>query len=372
MTNKYVHLVLILLTIVAIVCSIVESKKINIIQKNPSGEIAITTKNIIKHRNFSSTHFYQIYEKTIAVAKKSKTTLWQDVFAIGSKGQLLPKHSIISSILAIPFYILFDDYGFLVFNSLMFIILILSTYYILTSLCINNILIPFLFICLITTETILHIPTLSYDLHATTIILLGLAILKKHSLYGAFILTLSIFVRPSHILIVLPLAFAYYKSKDFNIKDIIIGLGFGGILIGLINYLFWGNPFLTAYHRLVNITPEGLEWAKHSYGFDISYFISNWWEKLFGENSIVKNNPITLLLPFIPFYIYKHKKRFFLTITLFSALLYTFYMFSYPFYPNGGATSRTLLPSVYLYLLSVMVCIDILISKLKLPFLRRP
>ncbi len=283
------------------------------------------------------------------------TNAWvvQDMFAMTYDSKLIQKHSIISIFFTAPFFYLLDDIGILFFQQLVAFSCLLISYLlikklankkplILTTLCFNFL-------------TPIHYGLYSYvhwyDTHGLALIILSLFLTFKNSPYGAFFGVMSILVRPSNA-IFLPLNFimSYSLKGKRGLVQVTIGASAGIVIVLLWNYIIFGGIAATAYSNLPSFSPEGeMVILKHALGFNYHTFISDWGLKLFSPTyGWFVYSPLLLFLPLYLNNLFNVRYGFILSmITLFS-LIYSIYIFSYPFWSISFIGNRFLLPATFL------------------------
>ena len=194
--------------------------------------------------------------------------------AVGQKG-FVPLHSILMPLVSLPFYLLFETPGLLLFNILACMILIVLIFEL------NCLFFPRI-IALITTllyatATLLLDYTYNYspDVFATALLLGGLYLILCGKYYwGTIPLALSIFAKiPNAALVGVILLYAVYtiwkgEGTKISIKDdfrkkltttLIMGAVFilANIPFAYSNYLFFGSPIITGYQRMAVAGPNG-------------------------------------------------------------------------------------------------------------------
>ncbi len=303
------------------------------------------------YRTITPQYFHEIYRDAAASSKTSQSDVWQDVFAVDQYGNLRPKHSVFSAIAAVPFYALFGNVGFWIMQQLFFLGLLFSTYLIVKQS--TNRTLPWstLLATLLLTQSLFHCYSFSYDLHGCTLLIGGLCILKHFPMIGAAVMTLSIFVRPSFLLLVLPLALeSMWGGERQKRARVVVGGAIIMLLFGAYNYYMWGSPLTTAYSRLPGFRDGAMILPPHPFGFDLQVFLSQWTDKLFSSTGLLPYNLSILALPLVVASLYR-ERDFFRWVCLLSATGYSMYIFSYPMWDNTFHGNRFLLPAIYLYLL---------------------
>jgi hypothetical protein len=187
--------------------------------------------------------------------------------ALGTQG-LVPKHPILMSLVSLPFYLLLEDKGLLLFNVLDCMILMVLIFKI-NRLFFDGY-IAFAVTALYATGTLFfdYVYNYSPDVFSTVLVLSGLYFILKQRFYtGAFLLGLSVFAKvPNALLAALILAYATIKllrgekatteraAGSLTSKAATITMAAAVFIVGLIplaytNYSLFGSPFITGYQR---------------------------------------------------------------------------------------------------------------------------
>lgn len=94
----------------------------------PSFAIAETAKSIWESGSLSSGHAMAVFDAAQALSQSDNSSVWQDVFAMDVRGNLVAKHSIISSVIAAPLFGVFGTLGFWLCQQIFFLALSFSIY----------------------------------------------------------------------------------------------------------------------------------------------------------------------------------------------------------------------------------------------------
>jgi len=175
--------------------------------------------------------------------------------------------------------------------------------------------------------------------------------MQQRPFAGAFLIPLTTFIRPSYVLIVAPLMCATYTpscrfGRLFSRRC--LGAGIGVSLFLAVNYLLWGDPFTTVYGRLPGFRNGEMVILPHPIGFDLATLKSDWPSKLWGSKGILPFMSCVVFLPWVLGNLRHQRERWFQSVCLLSALLYTTYIFSYPMWMVTGTGNRFLLAPCFL------------------------
>jgi hypothetical protein len=123
-----------------------------------------------------------------------------------------------------------------------------------------------------------------------------------------------------------------------------------------LNWSWWGEPFLTAYHRLPHFIAGDMILRRTPLGFNWAIFSADWLNKLFGPNGAFSFNVALVAAPWVLATLLRHKERGFLLSCCGLGLLYSLYVFSYPMWSSSSMYgNRFLLPAIFIYIPSLLV-----------------
>lgn len=178
---------------------------------------------------------------------------WSNV-SVGHDGAWYPKHSFLMPLTSTPFYILFGVDGLLLFNALaMFFALFMG--YLLASRLTTPV--PAIVATLVLCSSPL-VPYLAYayshDVFYTALIISGLlALFHRHLFLAGLLLGLGFAAKPTNILVIAPLSLALLGVNLKGFLKTAAGAAFpvGGQAI--FNFVVYGSPFTTSYHRVLAV-----------------------------------------------------------------------------------------------------------------------
>jgi len=284
--------------------------------------------------------------------------------AVGREG-LVPKHPIIMSLVSMPFYVLFETPGLLLFNVLDIIILIFLI---------------FKLNCLFHDQSVALITTLLYatgtlfldyvynyspDIFSTVLLLGGLYLVLRERYYiGALLLGLSIFAKlPNALLAAIILLYAgiailrgniSHEKKRFANKWTIIVTTAVIFLISLVpfaytNYLLFGSPVVTGYQRMAEAGPNGeVISVNHADEFN-QPLLKGVYQSLFDfRNGILLTNPVLALAFLGLFWIRKIKSQDKIVLILILCLVQFIFFAKYDDWSTSHFSNRFLMTFVAL------------------------
>lgn len=328
----------------------------------PPSELAETSRRLWRGESISQPEYYQLKFQLEQQSASDGKAYWQDVFALSRNGQLVPKHCILLSALAAPFYGIFGEAGFWLFNLLCALLLIASIYLVAKRLWGDSQAKLSALLCALGTQYFVHTYSFSYDLLAATLVLGGLACIESTAVWGSFLIVSSCIVRISCLVLAAPLLFVHFifarKSQRFAI---IMGSCAGLFLNCFINYLLWGEPFSTAYQHLPYFSAGTMQLDLSSHFISLSVLLSDWVRKLIGSDvGLILYNPALLLLPFALHKIfysatYAFENRTKAVFYALAALAYSALTFSYSMWMLSSPGNRFLLPAIYILISLISV-----------------
>lgn len=302
------------------------------------------------------------------LSKQTHSYVWQDIVSLNSAGQYIPKHSVLSSILAVPFYIAFGDVGFWILQQLFAIVLVYSVFSLSKHIFDKANVCTALVVCFLFSQTVFYIYSYAHDLHGCALLIFGLAIMQRGNriapVAGVVLMCLSVIIRPSYLLLVFLLAFGGRVNDSTERRLLsLMGLGIGGAIIAVYNQIIWGNPIATPY-TFVPVFYDGQQMlSEHPVGFSWEVLGRDWFRKLFGLTGLMPANIGFIFAPFVAIFCWTHRHRRFLLKVYGSALFYMMYVFSYEMWSVSALGNRFLFPAIYLYLVLLVGFIDHLVNR---------
>ncbi len=280
---------------------------------NPISKVIDSAISVAETGSFSSPHYYKLMEEVRSASLDIDGLVWQDIASIGRNGILLPKHSIISPIISAPFYKFFGFGGLYLSHFCIVLTLLLSLISLFERYFPNNFPLPIFFLALFALNPIVlfELGIYGYDIQIATFVIAGLALSFSRPLLGAGLLALSVFIRPSSVILLFPLqvllltlgssAFPPFSKKRFF--DLIMGTAiiYGGY--GLVMWILYGTPLTTPYHNLPEFVRGAIGISNHPSGGDLSLLFKDLKAKLFNlDVGLVYAAPI-LIFSFIIFFV---------------------------------------------------------------------
>ena len=320
----------------------------------PGARVAETARWIWTKGNIERPEFKEVYQTLVQKSREApRKTFWQDVFAVGANGELYPKHALICSLTAAPLYGLFGDFGFWLFNQLALFALLAGLYRVCRELstaqtatavvcmfCLSSLLFP------------IYSYTLSYDLHAAALLVLGCSLLVRRPVLGMFLCAMSLYIRVSNLTYLPFFVGAWwirFEDKRRATRSILAGFLLAAIPLAMLNYYFWGNPFHSAYQHLPDFK-NGEPVLGHREFFAFPLITHDLVDKMFGlQYGYLTYNPFLFLMPFVIPKALAFRDRS-VMICLFGAALFSVViLFGYSMADSAGLGNRYLLPATALF-----------------------
>lgn len=362
-TNKELFIVF-LLFIAAIGGGLHFVQKVEMLPEGPYLQVTKTAKYLWDNHSLNRPDFSDLYDKYAQESKQQPDRiLYQDVFVMGIDGKLYPKHAILISLLAAPFYGLFGDFGFWFFNQCSLFFLLYSAFAITCYLSSRRGGIGVILLLCFGTSLLGHSYTFSFDLLGACFVIAGCSLMRTWPVLGGLVSALSVYIRVTNVLY-FPFLFLMWRanSKRLISREMIqraSGFALGLLPLLLLNWLLWGSPISTPYHRLVFFQDGEALIGPYFHEFGWSYLQIDWWKKLFDKHcGLLLFNPALLLLPWLGHRLWKHPARREFCLCFSALLVNSAMIFSYSNWSASTLGNRFLLPAVVLGIIPLLVLFD--------------
>ena len=217
--------------------------------------------------------------------------------ALGRGGQWYPKHPILMSIFAIPFYAAFGTAGFLIFNALMMALLVL----ILWAIC-RLYVSPgtaTAAVALVAGGSFLraYVYNFSPDVFSAVLVLAGVfLILKRRSFSGGLALGVSVLAKVTNLFVSLVvLSILCFRRPRTNVLAAGAGLLPGIAVWMLLNLSMFGSPATTGYDRTIVLQEGAITTVSHRGFFDLPLLEGIRGQLLDPRVGILSTSPLLLL-----------------------------------------------------------------------------
>ena len=178
---------------------------------------------------------------------------WSDV-SVGRSGAWYPKHPFLVSVAAAPFYLLFGMAGFLIFNVLCVIVMLMSAYLIAARIAPAAAGAMAVVFIAASPTLVDHTYLLSADVFNATLIAAGTLLLYERRLRTAGVLLgLALWARPVTAVLVVPVVVAALAGKidRRQLRTFVIAAAIPLVLAGIANTIMYGAPWVTSYDRIL-------------------------------------------------------------------------------------------------------------------------
>lgn len=336
------------------------SKGRSVLPKNPAGEVGRTAIYLAQTGKISRDDYVAKYNSYLEISRQNPGFVYtQDYFALGANGALYPKHPLLISVLASGLYAVFGTLGFWIYAQINFFILLFSFRSILQQFIKPGAADMGTFILIAGTQIAVSSFGLSYDLALIAMMFAGLALAKRHPLWGSFLMGITALIRANIVLFLPILVLTFLPAANQNryrwLLASLLGTSQALLLFMLLNTIIWGGPLTLPYHRLP-IFYHGQMFIDHSHNLSLDTLMSQTYSKLFGPSrGLFTANPVLFLLPFAYWALRNRETRWFSSAALIAGLLNLLVIFAYSYWDSSVIGNRFLMPTVCLWLLPICI-----------------
>jgi hypothetical protein len=344
------------------------SQSLGFLATGPNHEIAHGTKTIVETGKLESAEHRKSFDYLQTLSKDSGNSYWQDMFALSKDNKLIPAHSLFTSVVLIPFYFIFGNFGFWIFNQICFLSSICALFSIFKFYT-NSLPSLFHVFVIFLTPLTFHIYSLSYDLFGTALIISGIALgLKNCHILTGILVGLAVFIRPSNALyavLLLPLNKVMFKNRLQRL------LAFSLILLSYfyVNYYFFGSAFISSRERMPYF--DGSAITFYTPELKLSTFTANWQNKLFSPHAgLITYAPSLLMVPIVYLIAIFNKRKnkhlsqimFMHNLTLLTFVIQAIIIFSFHCWSCSNFGNRYLMPITMLAIIESLAIMDLYIK----------
>lgn len=333
---------------------------IEVLPDGPTLRLAEVTRSIATGEGLRLAKYAELEKELIALSAETRSDVWQDVYALGRDGSLLPKHPLIVVLLASAIYPFIGEWSFIVLQQLTLFAALFATVWLVVFLgqgearssdsAHERFVLRTVLLFWGLTQTIFYVRGWTYDILNAALVMGGLALTLRFAVVGSFVFGLSILVRPSNLLIgAAPAFLAWAEGRDRRfIVGTFFGVGMAVLLWCSLNHVMWGGPFTTAYHRTLRYVDGERLLVMHDVGLNLAELFASIGRKLFDLRvGLLTYNPVFLLLPFAVLGMRDHPRRRSLGVILGVICALLAFICSYEGWYGSLRGNRFLFPAVY-------------------------
>lgn len=316
------------------------------------------------HGTLAAESFRNLHSDVLAKSTACGCRYWQDIYALGADNLLYPARAIILSVIAAPFVGIAGEVGLWLLNSIMFIGVVSTFFGLCAAHSSGHAALCATFLFIFGTTLIGYNFGIHYDLWALFLLLLALLIVSRSPILAGFLLALMIEIRPTHLLF-LPLLLCAFKSEAGALLQkralkAVLGASLGLLVVGMINFVFWGLPWVTGFQRMVNYDSGEIIFKPTHPLLDSHELISGWIAKLLDPQiGIVSSNPVVILGIVGLLFCQAWPKRWRAGVIVIS-LLHLLIFASDQSWASHGNLSRYILPNIALLALGMAPLFDLI------------
>jgi hypothetical protein len=325
----------------------------------PTVSTAETAKDLWNLGTLERPHFHKLYEYFLQQSKINANVAYrQDVFTETVAGHLLPKHPVVISVMAAPFYGIFGQAGFWIFQQLIILALIISFYRVAKDLAGRD---GALLACgLLTAGTNLvwyYSYNFSYDVLGAMFIMAGFFYLKKFPFLAGALFGLALYVRLANGIILPFLVLAYYPPRVDRWASIrpwfyvLIGCSIVLFPYLIFNRLIYGDALKGSYALTPIFVRGSVVYDENATQFAWKFFQKEAGDRLWGKpESLFFAYPALLLSIFLTPWMMHGAKSWFIFCLVLGGMSMILFFLSYRWWLEAHG-DRFLLPAAFLLLL---------------------
>lgn len=324
---------------------------IDMVPEGPSRHMFEVARSLLQRGNLVPSYFHDIQALLIEKTRTSEAAMWQDVFSITADGEVFPKHSLLSSLLLLPFIALFGDCGVMVWSVLVMVGLVASIHLLATRFKSDISWATTACTVLLGSQVIFYLGGVPYDSLGALLVVSGVALAPSSPLGGGLLLGLSVFCRPVNILYALILPVIVGRRRVIRALS---GAFVPALIFLVLNRVLWGGFLMTAHQRMPTYDHGVPRFDGASVYFSPGILGGEWFDKLFGaQTGLLLFNPALLIVPFL--FLRPGYPREAIAILMVFAV-HAVLIFSYLGWSVSTAGNRYLFPGICL-VMTLAVCV---------------
>jgi hypothetical protein len=330
--------------------------------RTPNVSTAETAKNLWDKGTLERKEFYALRDYFVKQSSVERTLGFRpDVFSVALDGRLLPKHPWLMSVLAAPFYGLFGQAGFWIFEQLALAGLFWGLYKMVEPYAgARSAAILCSLVAVGTNLLYFYSYDFSYDVLGAALIIGGTALLRTHFFWAGLLLGASLHIRITNGVLIPFIIFAHYpffhiKKCDWRpwlVTSAGVFLAWGPLLF--INHHYFGDALRGPYARGIEMIQGQMVFDSTFLGLSWKYLTSEWQPRLL---SILKTNPVFSLAPIGWLLCYRHKSKIYALTIASGGFLHLLVHLNYSYW-IGSSGERFVIASILFMLLPLVFIIQ--------------
>ncbi|MEM1157274.1 MAG: hypothetical protein AAF649_06185 [Verrucomicrobiota bacterium] len=315
------------------------------------------------------------HQKFLSLSQENPNIAYTpDYYTIGRTGEYLPKHPLLATWIAVPFYQVMGDAGIRLLIAGLLAGLIIFPLFLIHSragdLFVFNSLAVLVSIMLGTKLVQTFATQYSYDVLGTVMLLLGCYLMCKHPLFAGILIGLSLSCRITNVFWFVPLFLIFKPMQHWKsgFQPYWIGLCIGGLPVLAMNGWFYGHPVTAGYQNAPVYLNGQITDTMESISFSYRTLLEQFSDRLFkSPQSLWSFYPAMLLaIPLLSYELLRRgcggqrKLDVPLLLLLSSSILFIALFISFSYWQLSGGTRFVMFPAVLLITTGVLVLIRLL------------
>ncbi len=290
--------------VAAAIAFVASSSGATLFTDTPAATLATSAKYFWEHGSLADPRFVQIRDQLITDTSVSPDArAYQDVFALARDGETLyPRHSLLILFLSAPFYGLFGDFGFWLFNNLILYLMLVGGYRIGAqagssfAAALATGMLP-----LVAGYFLVFSYLPAYDYPPACAVIWAFCWAQRRPTLAGACLALALYVRMSEAFFLpfLLLSLGRPSMERFShYGRLLAGFAAGCAPLFVSNVLLWGDPIRGAYGRCVVFRGGEMVIDASLHHFSVATLLGDWSYRLLnGQEGLLAVMPIWALAP---------------------------------------------------------------------------
>lgn len=290
----------------------------------------------------------------------------QKQVALSHDGRLMPKHPILMPLLSVPFFALFGVSGFLIFNVVVMLLLVLVVWG--TARTYVGPAAAILATWTVFGGTFLRAYVYGYqpDLLSTLLVLAGILLVVRNRFFaGGLLLSLSGLVKVTNLFVaaVVVIALLFRRPRSHALRTA-LGMVPGVAAWMLINLMMFGGPLVTGYDRTIVLENGAPHLVSHRDFFDLPILEGMRGHLFHPRVGLLVNSTVLLLA--IPGLVLFFRRRRWDAVLFFVVAEFLFLLFSgYRWYASSHYGNRFLIVPVVLAAVPIAFVFEAVVERIR-------